>query len=71
MALRVVPMDEALPATDEEVPAHWAQRPPADEEQNVTITLDGRRIDSREKALAWVEELNALRRGGPIPPMPT
>jgi len=29
---------------------------------DVTITSDGRRIDSREKALAWVEEMNALPR---------
>lgn len=43
---------------------------PIDEDQNVTITLDGRRIDSREKALAWVEELNALPREGPLPPLP-
>ena len=29
---------------------------------DVTITSDGRRIDSRDKALAWVEEMNALPR---------
>ena len=55
-------MDEAPPASSEEVPAHWAQRPPADEKQNVIITLDGRRIDTRDKLLAWVEELTALPR---------
>ena len=36
-----------------------ARRSTADD---VTITSDGRRIDSREKALAWVEEMNALPR---------
>ena len=29
---------------------------------DVTVTSDGRRIDSREKALAWVEGMNALPR---------
>ena len=29
---------------------------------DVTITSDGRRIDSRDKALAWVEEMNVLPR---------
>jgi hypothetical protein len=29
---------------------------------DVTITSDGRRIDSRDKALAWVEEMNAFPR---------
>lgn len=29
---------------------------------DVTITSDGRRIDSRERVLAWVEEMNALPR---------
>ncbi|MGO9659496.1 MAG: hypothetical protein ACLP7F_14225 [Acidimicrobiales bacterium] len=35
-------------------------RPPSADD--VTITSDGRRIDSRDKALAWVEEMNALPR---------
>jgi hypothetical protein len=28
---------------------------------DVTITLDGRRIDSREAALAWLAEVDAVR----------
>ncbi len=31
---------------------------------DVTITLDGRRIDSREKALAWLAEIEADRAAG-------
>ncbi|MHB1726665.1 MAG: hypothetical protein ACYCVN_10015 [Acidimicrobiales bacterium] len=31
---------------------------------DVTITLDGRRIDSKEKALAWLSELEADRAAG-------
>jgi hypothetical protein len=28
---------------------------------DVSVTLDGRRIDTREKVLAWVAEMNAAR----------
>ncbi len=62
-------MDEALRNT-EEVGGPRDDRPPITEDQNVTITLDGRRIDTREKALAWVDELNALPREGPLPLLP-
>src|SRR5208282_1734197 len=34
--------------------------PPASSD-DVAVTLDGRRLDTREKVLAWVEELNASR----------
>jgi hypothetical protein len=30
----------------------------------VTITLDGRRIDSKEKAIAWLAEIEADRAAG-------
>jgi hypothetical protein len=30
----------------------------------VTITLDGRRIDSKEKAVAWLAEIEADRAAG-------
>lgn len=31
---------------------------------DVTITLDGRRIDSKEKAIAWLAEIEADRTAG-------
>jgi hypothetical protein len=31
---------------------------------DVTITLDGRRIDSKEKAIAWLAEIEADRAAG-------
>jgi hypothetical protein len=31
---------------------------------DVTVTLDGRRIDSPEAALAWLAEVDALRAAG-------
>ena len=45
---------------DEMLAAMEAAPPPTPDD--VTITADGRRIDSREKALAWVAEMNALPR---------
>lgn len=44
----------------------WAaadvRRPPTPDD--VTITLDGRRIDSKEKAIAWLAEIEADRAAG-------
>jgi len=37
-------------------------RPPTADD--VTITLDGRRIDSKEKAIAWLAEIEADRAAG-------
>lgn len=37
-------------------------RPPTPDD--VTITLDGRRIDSKEKAIAWLAEIEADRAAG-------
>jgi hypothetical protein len=37
-------------------------RPPTPDD--VTITLDGRRIDSKEKAIAWLAEIDADRAAG-------
>jgi hypothetical protein len=34
-------------------------RPPTPDD--VSVTLDGRHLDSREKVLAWADELNAAR----------
>jgi hypothetical protein len=31
---------------------------------DVTVTLDGRRIDSKEKAIAWLAEIEADRAAG-------
>ena len=31
---------------------------------DVTVTLDGRRIDSKEKAMAWLAEIEADRAAG-------
>lgn len=44
--------------------AEWAERmhsaePPT--EDDVTVLLDGRRLDSRESVEAWLRELEALR----------
>jgi hypothetical protein len=47
---------------DEMLAAMEVAPPPTPDD--MTITDDGRRIDSREKALAWVTEMNALPRGG-------
>jgi hypothetical protein len=49
--------------TLEEVLAAFAAAPPPTPD-DVTITADGRHIDSRDKALAWVAEMNALPRNG-------
>ena len=44
----------------------WAvadiDRPPTSDD--VTVTLDGRRIDSKEKAIAWLAEIEADRAAG-------
>lgn len=32
---------------------------------DVTITTDGRRLDTKEKVLAWLAELEHLRAGSP------
>ena len=44
----------------------WASadvsRPPTPDD--VTITLNGRRIDSKEKAIAWLAEIEADRAAG-------
>jgi hypothetical protein len=45
--------------------AEWAERmhsaePPT--EDDVTVLLDGRRLDSRESVESWLRELEALRR---------
>ena len=44
----------------------WAvadiDRPPTSDD--VTVTLDGRRIDSKEKAIAWLAEIEADRAVG-------
>jgi hypothetical protein len=37
-------------------------RPPTPDD--VTITLDGRRIDSKENAIAWLAEIDADRAAG-------
>ena len=37
-------------------------RPPTPDD--VTITLDGRRIDTKEKAIAWLAEIEADRAAG-------
>jgi hypothetical protein len=34
-------------------------RPPTPDD--VSVTSDGRRLDTREKVLAWIDELNAAR----------
>jgi hypothetical protein len=34
-------------------------RPPTPDD--VSVTIDGRRLDTREKVLAWIDELNAAR----------
>ena len=45
--------------------AEWAERmhsaaPPT--EDDVTVLLDGRRLDSRESVEAWLKELEGLRK---------
>jgi hypothetical protein len=44
--------------------AEWAERmrsaePPT--EDDVTVLLDGRRLDSRESVEAWLQEVEAIR----------
>lgn len=46
--------------TLDEIAEHLRDAPPSTPD-DVTITLDGRRIDNKEKALAWVAEMNAAR----------
>jgi len=46
--------------TAEELAEALRHAPPATSD-DVTILLDGRRIDSRESALAWLAELAAQR----------
>ena len=48
--------------TGDEWAAADIDRPPTPDD--VTITLDGRRIDSKEKALAWLAEIEADRAAG-------
>jgi hypothetical protein len=40
-------------------------RPPTPDD--VTITLDGRRIDSKQKGIAWLAEIEADRAAGKTP----
>jgi hypothetical protein len=46
---------------DEWAAANVGRRPTPDD---VTITLDGRRIDSKAKAIAWLAEIEADRAAG-------
>ncbi|HWE70088.1 MAG TPA: hypothetical protein VG205_06980 [Acidimicrobiales bacterium] len=46
---------------DEWAAANVGRLPTPDD---VTITLDGRRIDSKEKAIAWLAEIEADRAAG-------
>jgi hypothetical protein len=48
--------------TGDEWAAGVVARPPTADD--VTITLDGRRIDSKEKAIAWLAEIEADRAAG-------
>jgi hypothetical protein len=48
--------------TGDEWAARVVARPPTADD--VTITLDGRRIDSKEKAIAWLAEIEADRAAG-------
>ena len=48
--------------TGDEWAAGVVARPPTADD--VTITLDGRRIDSKEKAIAWLSEIEADRAAG-------
>ncbi len=54
----IVPAKPVL--TAEELAAALSEAPPPTED-DVTLLRDGRRIDSREAALAWLEELAAER----------
>jgi hypothetical protein len=45
------------PVTGDEWTDAGVDRPPTPD--GVTITLDGRRIDSKEKAIAWLAEIEA------------
>ncbi len=48
--------------TGDEWAAAAIDNPPTPDD--VTITLDGRRIDSKEKAIAWLAEIEADRADG-------
>lgn len=47
----------------QELCADLSEAPPPTSD-DVTILLDGRRLDTKEKVLAWIEELDADRAAG-------
>ena len=54
---------DALPITDDEFIARVRAAPPATDD-DVSITRDGRRLDSKEAVLAWLAEVEADRAAG-------
>jgi hypothetical protein len=56
-------MKKVVHANGEELLARLADAPPPTSD-DVTVTTDGRRIDSKDAALEWLAELAAKREAG-------
>jgi hypothetical protein len=57
-------MDDASPVLTFEELAEAVRNAPAPTADDVSITWDGRRLDSREKVVAFLAELDAARSSG-------
>ncbi len=73
-AFPAAPYDDVICAERAKSFEEWVERmrgagPPTD--GDVTITADGRRLDSKEAVLAWFAEDNALRAAESSPEEPT